>query len=95
MFLDEPSQHVDQTIVPWALSESRLRTHFRGEEAYPKTLKIRVYVIRAINVHLAKGMAVANPYLIFSVGKTKVGCQHLAVLVCFFHQSCIFKLQKC
>ncbi|KAL8432549.1 hypothetical protein ACSSS7_004546 [Eimeria intestinalis] len=69
---DEPSQHVDQTIVPWALSESRLRRHFRGEEAYPKMLKIRVYVIRAINVHLVKGMTAANPYLVFSVGKTKM-----------------------
>ncbi|OEH76777.1 c2 domain-containing protein [Cyclospora cayetanensis] len=69
---EEPSMHVDQTVVPWALNESRLRRHFRGEEAYPKTLKIRVYVIRAINVHLLKGMTVANPYLVFSVGKTKM-----------------------
>ncbi|CDJ42504.1 C2 domain-containing protein, putative [Eimeria tenella] len=68
----EPSQHVDQTVVPWALNESRLRKHFRGEEAYPKMIKIRVYVIRAINVHLVKGMTVANPYLVFSVGKTKM-----------------------
>ncbi|CDI81794.1 C2 domain-containing protein, putative [Eimeria acervulina] len=69
---DEPSEHVDQTMVPWALNESRLRKHFRGEEAYPKMIKIRVYVIRAINVHLVKGMTVANPYLVFSVGKTKM-----------------------
>lgn len=65
--------------MPWALNESRLRKHFRGEEAYPKMIKIRVYVIRAINVHLVKGMTVANPYLVFSVGKTKVRLQRIAL----------------
>lgn len=78
---DEPSEHVDQTMVPWALNESRLRKHFRGEEAYPKMIKIRVYVIRAINVHLVKGMTVANPYLVFSVGKTKVRLSNPALLM--------------
>lgn len=92
---DEPSAHVDQTVVPWALNESRLRKHFRGDEAYPKMVKIRVYVIRAINVHLVKGMTSANPYLVFSVGKTRVRALNLEpVKLLFYREFCLEVVSK-
>lgn len=54
------------------MADGRLRKHFRGESAFPKIIKVRVYVIRAINIHCVGSRNSANPYLVFSIGKKRV-----------------------
>nr|CEL66850.1 TPA: heat shock protein DNAJ pfj4, putative [Neospora caninum Liverpool] len=65
---DEPNPHVDPAAVELASSEDRMRRNLRGEEAYPKLMKIRVYVIRAISLYVGDDRIVPNPYLLFNLG---------------------------
>ncbi|PFH33328.1 putative heat shock protein DNAJ pfj4 [Besnoitia besnoiti] len=65
---DQPNPHVDQEAVEWTTNERKMRRNLRGEEAYPKLVKIRVYVIRAISLNLGDQRVAPNPYLIFNLG---------------------------
>ncbi|EPR62810.1 putative heat shock protein DNAJ pfj4 [Toxoplasma gondii TgCatPRC2] len=65
---EEPNPHVDSSAAEWASSEDRMRRHLRGEDAYPKLLKIRVYVIRAISLYVGDDRILPNPYLLFNLG---------------------------
>ncbi|KAF8822686.1 putative heat shock protein DnaJ pfj4 [Cardiosporidium cionae] len=67
--VDKLPSFLDPRLLEIAHNAEALRNIFRGPSAFPKTIKLRIYVIRAINLSFESIFGACNPYLVFNIGE--------------------------